>query len=158
MRGDGCAQNKRELHKATAKGRKKGCDLRSSGIPSAPLCGGPPVEPAVSLADGRGGLGLAEEALAALHDEASQYAGFDLLQVVRLGADFGLEEVDVGLIPCLLLRVNKGHGGKTLDLRWQTLARGPYLARRTNGTNPRMLYWYFRCFNQGMMITEGMYF
>lgn len=89
--------------------------------PSAPLSrasasGGPPVQPAVGLTDGRGGLRLAEVALAAsqatLHDQATHHAGLDLLKVVRLGADFGLQEADVGLIPSLLLRERGGGGGK----------------------------------------------
>lgn len=120
--------NNQELHKTTEKLADRaslawggclgegGCGLWSSDVPSAPLCSGPPVEPAVGLTDGRGRLRLAEEALAALHDETSQYAGFDLLQVVRLGADFGLKEVDVGLIPGLLLRTEQG-GGKRTDVQ-----------------------------------------
>lgn len=59
------------------------------------------------LADGRRRLGLAQVALAAaqaaLHDQAAHHARFDLLKVVRLGADLGLQEADVGLIPGLLL-------------------------------------------------------
>lgn len=87
--------------------------------PSAPLSrgsafSGPPVQPAVNLADGRGGLRLAEVALAAsqttLHDQATHHARLDLLKVIRLSADFGLEEADVRLIPSLLLRERDGGG------------------------------------------------
>lgn len=87
--------------------------------PSAPLSrgsapSGPPVQPAaVSLTDGRGGLRLAEVALAAgqaaLHDQATHHAGLDLLEVVRLCTDLGLQEADVRLIPSLLLR-ERGEG------------------------------------------------
>lgn len=66
----------------------------------------------MSLTDGRGGLRLAEEALAtgqaALHDETTQYTGFNLLEVIRLSTNFGLKEADVGLIPSLLLRGERG--------------------------------------------------
>lgn len=91
--------------------------LWSFFLPSAPLSWGsasscPPVQPAVSLTDGRGGLRLAEVALAAgqatLHDQATHHAGLDLLKVVRLRADFGLQEADVRLIPSLLLREGEG--------------------------------------------------
>lgn len=121
--GDGCAQTIKNHTKQRRSwqielvwhvGGEGDCGLWSSDVPSAPLCSGPPVEPAVGLTDGRGRLRLAKEALAALHDETSQYAGFDLLQVVRLGADFGLKEVDVGLIPGLLLRTG---GGKRTDVQ-----------------------------------------
>lgn len=85
------------------------CGLWSSFLPSAPLFRGSglPVQPAVSLTDGWGGLCLAEVALAAgqatLHDQATHHAGLDLLKVVRLSADFGLQEGDVRFIPSLLL-------------------------------------------------------
>lgn len=94
-----------------------GCGLWSSCLPSAPLSrgsasSGPPVQPAVSLTDGRGGLCLAEVALAAsqatLHDQATHHTGLDLLEVIRLCADFGLQEADVRLIPSLLLRGERG--------------------------------------------------
>lgn len=62
----------------------------------------------MSLANGRGRLGLPEKALtsgqAPVLDEAPHHAGLDLLKVVRLGLDFSLEEADVGLVSCLLLR------------------------------------------------------
>ena len=66
----------------------------------------------MSLTDGRGRLRLAEVTLAAgqapLHDQAGHHAGLDLLKVVRLCADFGLQEADVRLIPSLLLRERGG--------------------------------------------------
>lgn len=68
----------------------------------------PPVQPAVGLTDGRGGLRLPEEALAAgqasLHDQAAHDAGLNLLKVVRLCSDFSLQEADVRLIASLLVR------------------------------------------------------
>lgn len=88
--------------------------------PSAPLSwgsasGASPVEPAVSLADGRGGLRLTEVALAAgpatLPHQAAHHAAFDLLQVVCLSAQLGLQQADVRLIPAFLLmqRGEEGH-------------------------------------------------
>ncbi len=97
-----------------------GCALWSSFLPSAPLSRGsasssPSVQPAMSLTDRWGGLRLAEQALTAgqatLHDQATHHAGLDLLKVVRLGSDFGLQEADVRLIPSLLLR-QRGGGRK----------------------------------------------
>lgn len=62
----------------------------------------------MSLTDGRGGLRLAEQALAAsqatLHNQATHHTGLNLLKVVCLGSDFGLQEADVRLIPSLLLK------------------------------------------------------
>lgn len=61
----------------------------------------------MGLANGRGRLRLAELALAAgqtaVHGPASHHAGLDLLQVIRLCRDFGLQEADVSLISSLLL-------------------------------------------------------
>lgn len=61
----------------------------------------------MGLANGRGGLRLAELALAAGHisirDPAPHHTGLDLLKVVCLGRDFGLQEADVSLISSLLL-------------------------------------------------------
>lgn len=76
----------------------------------------PPVQPAaVGLADGRGRLRLAEVALAAgqasLHDQATHHAGLDLLKVVRLRPDLGLQQADVRLIPGLLLQEKGGEQG-----------------------------------------------
>lgn len=106
-------------------GEEKEDGLWSLDVPSAPLSSRHPVEPTVSLTDGRGWLRFAEEALAALDDETSQYAGFDLLQVVCLCADFGLKKVDIRLIPGLLLRMDKGDKKET-DLqtkKFETSAR-----------------------------------
>lgn len=64
----------------------------------------------MGLTDGWGGLCLSEEALATVHEQAPHYAGLDLLQVVRLRADFGLQEADVRLIPCLLLSEEEQEG------------------------------------------------
>lgn len=66
-----------------------------------------PIKPTVGLANGRGGLRLAELALAAGHitirDPAPHHTGLDLLKVVCLSRDFGLQKADVGLISSLLL-------------------------------------------------------
>lgn len=66
-----------------------------------------PIEPTVGLANGRGRLRLAELALAAgqtpVHGPASHHAGLDLLKVIRLCRDFGLQKADVSLISSLLL-------------------------------------------------------
>ena len=96
------------------------CKLRSLVLlpHSAPLSWGsasrPSVQPAVHLTNGRGGLRLAELALAAgqpaLHDQAAHHTGLDLLKVICLSADLRLQEVDVCLIPSLLLR--EGRYGK----------------------------------------------
>lgn len=93
------------------------CGLWSSFLPSAPLSWGSAsnglaVQPALSLTDGRGGPRLTELAFAAgqatLHDKATHEAGLDFLKVVRLCADFRLQEADVRLIPSLLLRERGG--------------------------------------------------
>lgn len=71
----------------------------------------------MSLTDGRGGLRLAQLALTAchatLHDQATHHAGLDLLEVVCLRADFGLQEADVRLIPSLLLRGERENGNRS---------------------------------------------
>lgn len=84
--------------------------FKGRGLPSAALAGGgasgsPAVE-AVRLADGRRGLGLPEVALAASTPlcESTHHAGLNLLQVVCLRPLFGLQQVNVGLVPTLLLR------------------------------------------------------
>lgn len=89
-------------------------------LSSAPLswesaCSGPPIQTTtVGLTDGRGGLRLAEVALAgsqaSLHDQTTHHAGLDLLKVVRLCADFSLQEADVRLIASLLLREREEEG------------------------------------------------
>lgn len=100
------------------------CGLWSSFLPSAPLSQGSglPVQPGVSLTDGRGGLCLAEVALAAgqatLHDQATHHAGLDLLKVIRLCADFGLQKADVCFIPSLLLRERGGREESEIKRRW----------------------------------------
>lgn len=70
----------------------------------------------MGLTDGRGGLRLPEEALAAgqpaIRDEAPHHAGLDLLKVIRLSGDFGLKKADVGLISSLLLRTTREGGGQ----------------------------------------------
>lgn len=88
------------------------CLLSSTLEPGGRAPSSLPVEPAVGLADGRRGLRLPELALAAgqtpVRDPASHHAGLDLLKVVRLRRDFGLQEADVSLIPSLLLGEQRG--------------------------------------------------
>lgn len=94
-----------------------GCGLWFSVLLSAPLSWGSassslPIQPTMCLVDGRRGLRLAEVALAAaqtsLHDQATHHAGLNLLKVVRLCSNFGLQQADVRLIPSLLLRERNG--------------------------------------------------
>lgn len=98
-----------------------GCGL--SVLLSAPLSWGStssslPVQATLGLVDGRRGLRLAEVALAAaqtsLHDQATHHAGLNLLKVVCLCANFGLQQADVRLIPSLLLRERNGGKDKSV--------------------------------------------
>lgn len=78
----------------------------------------------MGLADGRGRLRLAEMALAAgqtsIRGPASHHAGLDLLQVVRLSGDFGLQKADVSLISSLLLGGRKRGGGQKAQTSHQS--------------------------------------
>ena len=59
----------------------------------------------MGLTDGWGGLCLSKVALTAtVLDQAAHHTGLNLLKVVRLCADFSLQEADVRLISSLLLR------------------------------------------------------
>lgn len=94
---------------------------------SAPLSRGgasirPSVQPAVHLTNGRGGLRLAELAFAAgqaaLHDQATHHTGLDLLKVICLSPDLRLQEVDVCLIPSLLLREGRDRKANHFNVLW----------------------------------------
>lgn len=80
-----------------------------SAPPSAPRAWGgkptgPPVQTSVGLADGRGRLTLSEVTLPAVQDQTAEHAGLNLLKVVRLSANFSLQEADVRLVASLLLK------------------------------------------------------
>lgn len=83
------------------------CFLSSTLGSRGSASGSLPIEPTVGLANGRGGLRLPELALAAgkatIRDPASHHTGLDLLKVICLSRDFGLQKTDVSLISGLLL-------------------------------------------------------
>lgn len=70
----------------------------------------------MGLANGWRGLRLPELALAADHTSiggpASHHTGLDLLKVICLSRDFGLQEADVSLISSLLLGEQRREGRK----------------------------------------------
>lgn len=83
----------------------------------------------MSLTDGRGGLRLAEVALAAghdpVHDQAPHHAGLDLLKVVRFRADLGPQEADVRLVAALLLREEEEEEEREIKKMMKQDCNGP---------------------------------
>lgn len=75
-------------------------------------------------ADGREGARLPQDALSArqvgVRHHSAENASLDLLQVVRFGADFGLQEADVRLVASLLLRDRAG-GEKRVQKQSESL-------------------------------------